>query len=294
MPRNLYIGDWHYNHANCISYDNRPFRDVNEMNDYLIKCWQKTVKESDTVYILGDMFWKTPDPFTILNQLPGHKILIIGNHDRGDNAMFRSMFEDVSSYLEIQDGKRRVVLSHYPIISHKNMLYGWAQLYAHVHTGYDWRITEDTKTKLEMLYDKPIAMYNTGCMLPWMGYTPRTLDEIEAGYAEWRKAQDAMGPSSHPEIDRMLTLSTAHVSEHTAEMLSREPETDEMQLSVYTKSGTPGSEGYGWYVYVPQKCAKSVPPDLARVIHFAQAMGCRVLCLDADGPEEPSLEVFDW
>ena len=28
------------------------------------------------------------------------------------------------------------------------------------------------------LYDKPCQMFNVGCMLPYMDYTPRTLDEI--------------------------------------------------------------------------------------------------------------------
>jgi hypothetical protein len=31
---------------------------------------------------------------------------------------------------------------------------------------------------MKELYDKPCEMYNVGVMIPYMNYTPRTLDEI--------------------------------------------------------------------------------------------------------------------
>lgn len=47
------------------------------------------------------------------------------------------------------------------------------------------------RVKYEMvaLYDKPCNMFNVGCMIPYMNYTPRTFEEIihsedkENGYA---------------------------------------------------------------------------------------------------------------
>ncbi len=32
--------------------------------------------------------------------------------------------------------------------------------------------------EMRELYGKPSRMYNVGCMLPYMDYTPRTLEEI--------------------------------------------------------------------------------------------------------------------
>ena len=46
---------------------------------------------------------------------------------------------------------------------------------------------ERDKKLLEDLYLKPHHMYNVGAMMPWMDYTPRTLDEILAGYMEWHQ-----------------------------------------------------------------------------------------------------------
>ena len=42
----------------------------------------------------------------------------------------------------------------------------------------------------EELYSIPCWMYNVGCMLPYMDYTPRTLDEIIAGYNQWKGKKD--------------------------------------------------------------------------------------------------------
>lgn len=53
---NYYISDLHIGHANAIKFDNRPFADVNEMNNAIIENWNSRVKSNDTVYILGDSF----------------------------------------------------------------------------------------------------------------------------------------------------------------------------------------------------------------------------------------------
>jgi predicted phosphohydrolase len=52
----------------------------------IIKNWTETVREEDTVVIPGDIVWATKvtddvKSFRILNELPGRKILIKGNHD---------------------------------------------------------------------------------------------------------------------------------------------------------------------------------------------------------------------
>lgn len=221
MGKIFYIGDWHYGHANIIAYDNRPFQSIGEMNEVLIQKWNSKVQDGDTVYVLGDMFWRPRDAADVMGRLKGSKVLIRGNHDSSPS----DQFTQVASYLEVSDNGRLVVLCHYPVLGHRDMFRGAVHLYAHVHTGYDWHILEDTKSRLEALYERPMAMYNTGAMMPWMGYEPRTLDEIQTGYLAWKAKMDAMGPVSHPEIDRMLTLSTAHISEETAGLLDTEPET---------------------------------------------------------------------
>lgn len=77
-----FIADTHFNHANIIKYCNRPFKNTNEMNKYIIEKWNAVVKQTDTVYHLGDVgFGKLEELKTLVGSLNGRKILLIGNHD---------------------------------------------------------------------------------------------------------------------------------------------------------------------------------------------------------------------
>ena len=42
---------------------------------------------------------------------------------------------------------------------------------------------ESWKKELRQLQDIPGRCCNVGCMMPWMDYTPRTLEELEASGA---------------------------------------------------------------------------------------------------------------
>lgn len=176
---NYYIADWHYGHANCISFDGRPFKTLDEMNAELIKRWNSVVKNDDTVFVLGDMFWcKTSDAVPILKELNGQKFLVKGNHDRCHDAKFAHCFLSIKEYMEVNDAGRKVVLCHYPIPCFKNHFYGWYHLYGHVHTSFEHNMMLHHRYLTEELYTKPCQMYNVGAMLPYIDYTPRTLDEI--------------------------------------------------------------------------------------------------------------------
>ena len=49
---NFYISDLHIGHENILCFDNRPFADVNEMNNKLIENWNARVRSDDTVYAI--------------------------------------------------------------------------------------------------------------------------------------------------------------------------------------------------------------------------------------------------
>ena len=49
---NFYISDLHIGHENILRFDNRPFADVNEMNNKLIENWNARVRSDDTVYMV--------------------------------------------------------------------------------------------------------------------------------------------------------------------------------------------------------------------------------------------------
>ena len=180
--KKFYISDWHYGHANSIAFDNRPFLDVKSMNEMLISNWNNVVSPGDVVYVLGDMFWcKQEEATAVLDRLNGTKILIKGNHDRCNDGKFIKKFARVAEYMEVKDEDRHVVLCHYPIVCFKNNYHGWYHLYGHVHNSFEYNMMEHNRRLMHDLYEKPCNMFNVGVMMPYMDYTPRTLDEILEG-----------------------------------------------------------------------------------------------------------------
>lgn len=183
---NYFISDLHLGHKNVLSFDNRPFKDIEENDSVIVSSWNSIVGIDDDVYILGDISWyNVTRTIEIVKSLNGSKHLIKGNHDNKllKNRELQKEFVEITDYkeLDISQGKS-IVLCHYPIPCFKNHYYGWYHFYGHVHNSFEWNMMERIKYEMKELYDKPCEMYNVGCMMPYMGYKPRTLEEIVGGY----------------------------------------------------------------------------------------------------------------
>ena len=182
-----YIADNHFGHKNVIRFDNRPFADTVLMDEVLVHNWNERVTEDDTVYILGDCFWKNEEnSVKLIQRLKGHKHLIRGNHDRVHGRL-RFYYESIEHYAEINDNDRLVILCHYPIPFYKNQHYGAVMLYGHVHRTKEYEYLTEMRKSIRAKakgYGTPSGNFiNVGCMMPYMNYTPRTLAEIIAGDA---------------------------------------------------------------------------------------------------------------
>lgn len=183
MGKIFYIADTHFGHKDIISFDNRPFFDTKDMKDTFVNNWNSVVSNKDIVYALGDVFWTEQDQ-SIIKELNGFaKYRITGNHDTSLKTGWASCYD----YEEIDDDGRHVVLCHYPIMFYKNMTNpNWYHLYGHVHAAWDHNMTESWRKQIEALYLTEWKGYNAGCMMPYMNYTPRTLDEIITGARKMR------------------------------------------------------------------------------------------------------------
>lgn len=131
------IADPHFGHTNIIKYENRPFKDVFEMDETLIQNWNRTVYKDDFVYVLGDFTLSRSRKIikNLLERLNGHKILIMGNHDRlkpKDYVLcgFETAFRKT---LMIEPG---VILMHEPYqdqsLINKDLIY----FFGHVHAKH--------------------------------------------------------------------------------------------------------------------------------------------------------------
>ena len=76
-----FTADTHFGHYNVIRFCDRPFASAEEMDEAMIQNWNDRVTGNDTVYILGDMFFRSTNAEEILKRLKGKKRLIVGNHD---------------------------------------------------------------------------------------------------------------------------------------------------------------------------------------------------------------------
>lgn len=171
--KKFYIADLHFHHSNVIGFDQRPFKDLEEMHEQLIARWNRKVTNKDKVYILGDFsFSKDGNEVNrVLKQLKGEKVLVRGNHDYFvDKENFdRQLLIEIVDYLRIVDMKQRIILSHYPMAVWDCSHRGSIHLYGHVHLQQG---AYNRHPQLRFLDNA----YNVGCM-NW-NYEPVTLEEI--------------------------------------------------------------------------------------------------------------------
>ncbi len=114
----FFTSDSHFCHEAIIRFCNRPFSSVEEQDKILINNWNSVVGPEDTVFHLGDFcFGGFPKWKEIRNQLNGHIILILGNHDaKNRTAGIDQLFDYVTYQMQITIDGRRVYLNHFPFL----------------------------------------------------------------------------------------------------------------------------------------------------------------------------------
>lgn len=191
-----YISDCHFFHAALNdAMDCRGFSSVEEMNDYMIKQWNKKVKKRDEVVILGDFSMGDADQTNaILEQLKGQLYLIVGNHDNRflrNKSFHKERFGWIYPYAEMHDDGRKVVLSHYPIACYNGQYQknkkGESRtymLYGHVHDTHDERLLEQyqnmvSKTQITGRNGEAqmLSSHMLNCFCKYSDYQPLSLDE---------------------------------------------------------------------------------------------------------------------
>ena len=133
MPSVYFYADPHLSHTNICSFTNydgtplRPWDDVAEMDEEMVKRYNDVVGPKDKVYMLGDICM-SHKALPILDRLNGDKVLIKGNHDIHRLRYYAPYFRDIRAY-HVMDG---CILSHIPI--HESSLARFRKnIHGHLH-----------------------------------------------------------------------------------------------------------------------------------------------------------------
>ena len=137
MGNVYHCSDFHLGHKNIPKY-REQVSSVEHNDQFIIENWR--AKKRDVVYMYGDMAF-TAEGCRILQQLPGRKTLILGNHDfqyvnnKQSMLLMAETFEivkglDKHSWKGLKFGQR-IWQSHAPLA--ESELRGALNIHGHIH-----------------------------------------------------------------------------------------------------------------------------------------------------------------
>jgi len=167
--------DQHINHNNIIKFSDRPFHSTEEMNEYMYSEYFNIVTEKDLVIFGGDVaFGDVNETKERLQQLPGKKILVLGNHEFDKNKCIYREYHVFDAtvmafvFQESIDNKIcNIIVTHYPLdISYlpENSINIHGHI--HCHLAGEKRINmavEHTEYKPKDMTERIIEEFKTYC-----------------------------------------------------------------------------------------------------------------------------------
>jgi calcineurin-like phosphoesterase family protein len=174
------ITDTHFFHTRLEEYCNRP----KNATELIIKNWKKTVTGNDLVIHLGDVIFKEERSLKeILDELPGRKILVLGNHDSKSFKFYNEHgFDFTCLKFDYKHFGIRILFSHHPRkINYKTKSGKWyVNIHGHMHTYTPSEISEMGRDDELINYRKN----NIKVALEEHNYQPILLDTI---ISKWKK-----------------------------------------------------------------------------------------------------------
>lgn len=120
------IADTHFGHK--LMADLRGFNgDIEAHDRALIEAWNSVVRQDDTVWHLGDVYFR--EGFKALHRLNGQKNLCLGNHDAKKGTVLAQYFK-LFGMCEVR-GK---LLSHMPVHEAQLRRFG-LNIHGHTHAS---------------------------------------------------------------------------------------------------------------------------------------------------------------
>lgn len=133
VGRDIYAtSDLHFSHENIIRFCKRPYKNIYEMNDAIIKNIHDTVPVNAILIIVGDFSFHHSS-YDLYDAIKREKIFVAGNHDHEFLKKKGILFYDILD-LEYRDNIS-FTFCHYPMVSWNKSHFGRAiNVYGHHHT----------------------------------------------------------------------------------------------------------------------------------------------------------------
>lgn len=164
------ISDTHFSHKNMYTFteaDGFPVRKrsdnsrmtMEEGDELMIQNWNKTVKDNDIVYHLGDVYFG--QGYEFIYNLKGRKRLLLGNHDHSKDERLNTVFQKIEMWRMFKEFN--CLLTHTP--QHESTLQGKVKYNIHGH-----------------IHRKPSpSPFHINVSVEMIDYTPVNIEELMAG-----------------------------------------------------------------------------------------------------------------
>lgn len=179
-----FMGDPHFEHQKVAEL--RGFASTEAHDAKLAWQWNRQVRPTDLVYVLGDISGGSrrteARALDVLETLNGRKRLIAGNHDSVSSihralsphiARFNEVFERVGDFGRIRFNRQEILLSHYPYqedhfdqpryMQYRLPDHGLPLIHAHTHSSTRFRGREACVS-----WEAWGRMVNLGDLSPWL------------------------------------------------------------------------------------------------------------------------------
>ena len=172
------IADTHFGHSGICEFlradgvtKERPWDNVEEMDEALVANWNSVVGAKDKIYHLGDVVINRKALKT-LERLNGEKVLIKGNHDLFRLEEYTPYFKDIRGSHKLDD----YILTHIPI--HPDSLARWTagNIHGHLHSNRVMKYRVNNPDVIDPRYY---------CVsVEHINYTPIAFEELKLKFKE--------------------------------------------------------------------------------------------------------------
>ena len=157
--------DLHLGHENVVRFCDRPYSDAVEMEIRITQEWNATVRDKDTIWVLGDFSFLNPlETLEAISKLKGKKRFLRGNHDKAwwtQLVGFQNKynFELVGDRHEFKHDGTYYVMDHFPLHSWNRKYHGSVHLHGHSHGNMSHEV-EQMPNRHDIGWDVEQRLFN--------------------------------------------------------------------------------------------------------------------------------------